>query len=69
LGGGPIGSELAQAFQRLGTPFISSTHTGALGREPKEASDILIKQFQQEGMTLHLNAKSERLNTALLVLG
>lgn len=61
LGGGPIGSELAQAFQRLGTSVqLIHSHPEILAREPKEASDILIEQFKKEGMTLHLNAKIER---------
>ncbi len=60
LGGGPIGSELAQAFQRLGTSVhLIHRHANILTREPKAASDILLEQFKKEGMTLHLNAKLE----------
>ena len=61
LGGGPIGSELAQAFQRLGTSVhLIHSHSGILARESKEASDILIERFRKEGMVLHLNSKVER---------
>jgi pyruvate/2-oxoglutarate dehydrogenase complex dihydrolipoamide dehydrogenase (E3) component len=61
LGGGPIGSELAQAFQRLGTAVhLIHSHSEILARESKEASDILIEQFRKEGMVLHLNSKVER---------
>lgn len=61
MGGGPIGCELAQAFQRLGTSVeLIHTHAELLGREPKAASDVLIRQFKKEGMSLHLGAKVER---------
>lgn len=61
LGGGPIGSELAQAFQRLGTSVhLIHRHSEILAREPKEASDILTEQFKNEGMTLHLNVRLEK---------
>ncbi len=65
LGGGPIGSELAQAFQRLGTSVhLIHSHPEILAREPKETSDILIEQFRKEGMSLHLNSKVERVDYA-----
>src|ERR1700722_714853 len=61
LGGGPIGSELAQAFQRLGTSVhLIHSHSGILARESKEASDILIERFRKEGMVLHSTSTVER---------
>lgn len=62
LGGGPIGCELAQSFQRLGSNVhLIHTHAEILGREPKAASSILIQQFKKEGMQLHLAAKVNRI--------
>jgi pyruvate/2-oxoglutarate dehydrogenase complex dihydrolipoamide dehydrogenase (E3) component len=57
IGGGPIGSELAQAFQRLGSEvvlFHRSEHI--LNREDADAADIIQQTFLHEGMCLLLNA-------------
>lgn len=55
LGGGPIGSELSQAFLRLGSKvFLIHSHGQLLMREDKDAQKILAEQFQKEGMELHL---------------
>lgn len=60
IGGGPIGCELSQAFQKLGSSVhLIHSHSELLGREPTAASEILIQQFKNEGMTLHLNVKVE----------
>ena len=58
IGGGPIGCELAQAFQRLGSQVIL-LHKNAhlLDREDMEAAAIVQKAFVREGITLLLNAK------------
>jgi len=56
FGGGPIGCELAQAFQRLGsevTLFHKNDHI--LDREDSDAADILQKRFLQEAVRLVLN--------------
>jgi len=58
IGGGPIGCELAQAFQRLGsqvTLFHKNAHL--LDREDMEAAAIVQKAFVREGIALLLNAK------------
>ncbi len=56
LGAGPIGSELAQAFQRLGTKVtVVHRHSHILGREPEKASALLIKKMQREGVTFCMN--------------
>lgn len=61
LGGGPIGCELSQAFQHLGSSVkLIHNHEELLGREPKEASDVLIQQLKKEGMKLYLGAKVEK---------
>src|SRR6266566_3451889 len=58
IGGGPIGCELAQAFQRLGSQ-VSVFHKNAhlLDREDMEAATIVQSAFIREEVTLHLNAK------------
>ena len=57
IGGGPIGCELAQAFQRLGSQVtLFHKHAQLLNREDPEAADILEKQFAREGIDVALNA-------------
>ena len=61
IGGGPIGCELAQAFQRLGAQ-VSLLHKNAhlLDREDREAAAIVQSAFIREGATLRLNATISR---------
>jgi pyruvate/2-oxoglutarate dehydrogenase complex dihydrolipoamide dehydrogenase (E3) component/uncharacterized membrane protein YdjX (TVP38/TMEM64 family) len=61
IGGGPIGCELAQAFQRLGSQ-VSLLHKNAhlLDREDMEAAALVQSTFVREGVALHLNAKITR---------
>jgi dihydrolipoamide dehydrogenase len=56
LGGGPIGCELAQCFQRLGSQ-VTLVQKGPriLPREDKEASDFVEESFRKDGMTLLLD--------------
>jgi pyruvate/2-oxoglutarate dehydrogenase complex dihydrolipoamide dehydrogenase (E3) component len=57
IGGGPIGCELAQAFQRLGSQ-VTLLHKNAhlLDREDSEAAAIVQRSFIREGITVLLNA-------------
>src|SRR6185436_1609678 len=58
IGGGPIGCELAQAFQRLGarvTLFHNKAHL--LDREDADAARIVQEQFVREGIQLVFHAK------------
>ena len=58
IGGGPIGCELAQAFQRLGcqvTLFHDNGHL--LDREDADAAEIVQNAFRREGIALALDAK------------
>ena len=58
LGGGPIGCELAQAFQRIGSRVtLIHSHARLLGREEESAQTLLAEQFQKEGISLQLDAK------------
>lgn len=61
IGGGPIGCELAQAFQRLGCQVIVlHKNDHILDREDKDAAEIIQNVFIQEGINLILNAKVNR---------
>jgi len=61
IGGGPIGCELAQAFQRLGSHVVMF-HKNAhlLDREDMDAAAIVQAAFIREGVALRLNAKITR---------
>ena len=55
IGGGPIGCELAQAFSRLGSEvYLIHRHDHLLKKEEPEASDIIARQFKNEGIRLYL---------------
>ena len=58
IGGGPIGCELAQTFQRLGSQ-VSVLHKNAhlLDREDLDAAALVQKAFLREGVCVRLNAQ------------
>jgi len=62
IGGGPIGCELAQAFQRLGCQ-VSLLHKNdhLLDREDPDAAEIVQQTFGREGIRLHLNCQIQRI--------
>ena len=55
LGGGPIGSELAQAFARLGCK-VTQVELGErlLPREDYEISQVILESFRQDGINVLL---------------
>jgi pyruvate/2-oxoglutarate dehydrogenase complex dihydrolipoamide dehydrogenase (E3) component len=56
IGGGPIGCELAQAFQRLGSEVtILHKNDHLLDREDADAAAIIQQQFLKEQLNLILN--------------
>ena len=58
LGAGPIGCELAQAFRRLGAEVtIVADGPRVLPREDPDASAVLQRQFEKEGVRLALGGK------------
>ncbi len=55
IGAGPIGCELAQAFQRLGSQVtLFHDHAHILDREDADAAEIVQAQFGREGIALEL---------------
>lgn len=64
IGGGPIGCELAQAFRRLGSEVTIIQHTRFLPREDTDASALLTRVFEHEGIRVLLEAKPVRVETS-----
>ena len=61
LGGGPIGSELAQAFCRFGSKVtIVEQAPHLLSREDEDISEVLRKQFESEGIQVLTNHVASR---------
>ena len=61
LGGGPIGSELAQAFGRFGTRVtIVQQAPHLLMREDPDVVDLIERQFADEGIRVLTSHRAER---------
>ncbi len=61
LGGGPIGSELVQAFQRLGSQVTQvEMLPRILIREDPEISESVIQRFHAEGIEVLVNHKAKK---------
>jgi pyruvate/2-oxoglutarate dehydrogenase complex dihydrolipoamide dehydrogenase (E3) component len=56
VGGGPIGLELAQAHNRLGAKVTVLEGFKILGREDREAADLVKATLQREGVAIHEQA-------------
>ncbi len=71
VGSGPIGAEMAQAFQRLGTEVtLVEMGSRVLPREDPDVSHIITKVFEEEGLDLRLNTsfiKAEKDNEKVSV--
>ena len=60
LGGGPIGCELAQAFQRLGAQVTQvEMLPRLLVREDPEIAELVAQRFREEGVDLRLAHKAK----------
>ena len=60
LGGGPIGTEMAQAFARLGTKVTLIQRAGQiLNKEDKDMADLVMNVLSVEGVSFYLNASVE----------
>ncbi len=63
IGGGPIGSELAQAFARLGTQVVQIEKTDRiLGREDPEAARIVQHALERDGVEMVFSAETLRVD-------
>ncbi|WP_202302449.1 FAD-dependent oxidoreductase [Dryocola clanedunensis] len=64
LGGGPVGCELAQAFQRLGCD-VTLVERGArlLKREDSDASEAVMQALIADGVCVHLRQQTVRFET------
>ena len=59
LGGGPIGSELAQAFARFGSQVIQvEMQDRIMAREDPEISEMVMQRFRAEGIELRTGHKA-----------
>jgi pyruvate/2-oxoglutarate dehydrogenase complex dihydrolipoamide dehydrogenase (E3) component/uncharacterized membrane protein YdjX (TVP38/TMEM64 family) len=59
LGGGPIGSELSQAFARLGTHVTQIEQGGRLlPREDTDVSELVLNRFREEGLDVRLGHRA-----------
>ena len=57
LGAGPIGSEMAQAFRRLGSRVTVVQRSGRiLSREDEDMAAVVLEALRSEGVTVRLNA-------------
>ncbi len=60
IGGGPIGSEMGQAFSRLGTKVcIVDRGDQILAKEDKDMADTVQKVMESEGVVFYLKASLE----------
>jgi pyruvate/2-oxoglutarate dehydrogenase complex dihydrolipoamide dehydrogenase (E3) component len=64
IGGGPIGCELAQAFRRLGSEVSIVQHGRFLPKEDPDASALIARVFEREGIRVLLDAKVKRAQKA-----
>lgn len=63
LGGGPIGCELGQAFQRLGSAVtIVNADAHLLPREDADVAEVLERRLMAEGVTVLNHARATAVN-------
>ncbi len=62
IGGGPIGTELAQAFRRLGSATTIIDGQSMLNREDADAVEVVRKQLTADGVILRENGKIGRVD-------
>ncbi len=61
IGSGPIGCELAQAFARFGTTVhLLEVAPRILGREDRDAAEIVASSLERDGVQLHLGVQIEQ---------
>ncbi len=63
LGAGPIATEMAQAFCRLGTDVTVVQRSGQiLSKEDRDMADIVMEVLKKEGVKFYLNSKVLRVS-------
>ncbi|MFT5064123.1 MAG: pyruvate/2-oxoglutarate dehydrogenase complex dihydrolipoamide dehydrogenase (E3) component [Gammaproteobacteria bacterium] len=68
LGGGPIGCELTQAFNRLGSQVAQvEMQDRLMSREDRDVSEYIASKFTGEGVDLHLETKALRVEGKTLI--
>lgn len=68
LGGGPIGCEMAQAFSRLGSHVTVVEKSDRLMKiEDEDASEILHKAFEKEGIAIRTGLEAVRVEPGKLI--
>ena len=61
FGGGPMGSELAQAFRRLGSEVdLVQSGSTLLPKDERAAGEVLRRQFERDGIRLHFGFRAVR---------
>ncbi len=64
IGAGPIGLELAQAFQRFGASVVVMTRSAQiLPREDREAAELVKRALQADGVGFEHDCNYERVDT------
>jgi pyruvate/2-oxoglutarate dehydrogenase complex dihydrolipoamide dehydrogenase (E3) component/uncharacterized membrane protein YdjX (TVP38/TMEM64 family) len=68
VGGGPIGTEMAQAFARLGSKVTQVEHgPRILSNEDEEVSDFVASTLRAEGVTILTDHKAVRCEGKVLI--
>ncbi|MBP1137657.1 dihydrolipoamide dehydrogenase [Arthrobacter sp. PvP023] len=62
LGGGVAGTELAQAFARLGSAVTLVARGGLLSMYPKDATSLVLAGLRADGVDVRLNTGTERVS-------
>ena len=68
MGGGPVGSELAQFFSRMGSKVTVVEHgPRLLGRVHEEAGELIGKVFGEDGIDVRTNVAVERAEPGIVL--
>jgi pyruvate/2-oxoglutarate dehydrogenase complex dihydrolipoamide dehydrogenase (E3) component len=69
LGGGPMGTELAQAFRRLGAEVeLVHSRSRLLPKDEPEAGEVLRRQFERDGIHVHYDFRAVRAANGRLMI-